>query len=194
MLIYSLISLLRHLGWFGTSLQVGCRVGGSPPAAISARACYRAATMFCTNQRVTGRGPLNPVRSNCSSRRRLIMREKVGMLFGHLKRISDWTHCACVAKRCERQVPLTTTAQDWGVGQTDPRTHRQSSPHEARRVKLRLARKCRERHLPSAVFFSASHLARPFEVLAPQVTPLAHDLPAFCDELSSPTRSELHLR
>src|ERR1700750_383048 len=56
MLIYSLISLVRHLGWFGTSLQGGCGVGGPTPAAISARACYRAATMFYTNQMVTGRG------------------------------------------------------------------------------------------------------------------------------------------
>jgi hypothetical protein len=121
-----------------------------PTAAISARACCRAATMFYTNQRPTGRGLLNAVRSNSSSRRRLIMREKVEMLFGHLKRISDWRNCACVAKRCERQVPLTTTAQNWGIGQTDPHTHRQSSPHEARRVKLRLARKCRGRTSPSS--------------------------------------------
>jgi hypothetical protein len=56
------------------------------------------------------------------------------MPFGHLKRISDWTNCACVAKRCGKQ--------------TDPRTHRQSSPHEARRLKLHLARKRRGRTSP----------------------------------------------
>jgi hypothetical protein len=62
------------------------------------------------------------------------MREEAEMPFGHLKRISDWTNCACVAKRCGKQ--------------TDPRTHRQSSPHEARRLKLHLARKRRRRTSP----------------------------------------------
>jgi hypothetical protein len=47
------------------------------------------------------------------------------------------------------------------------------------------------RPLPSAGFFSATHPARPFEVMTPQATPLANDPHAFCDELSSPTRSEL---
>jgi len=178
MLIYSLISLLRHLGGFGTSLQVGCGVGGSPPRDLCQSVLPRGNDVL-HQPKGNGRGLLNAVRSNRSSRRRLMTREKVEMLFGHLKGISDWTNCACVAKRCGKQ--------------TDRRTHRQSSPHEARRVKLRLAGKGRGRTLPppSAGFFSATHWARPFEVMAPQATPLAHDPPAFCDELSSPTRSEL---
>jgi hypothetical protein len=40
-----------------TPLQVGCGVGGSPSAAISARACCRASTTFYTQPRVTGPSP-----------------------------------------------------------------------------------------------------------------------------------------
>jgi hypothetical protein len=149
----------------------GCGVRSST-AAISAGACCRAAAMFYTNQRVTGRGLLNALRSNCSSRRRLIMREKVEMLFGHLKRISDWTNCAYVAKRCGKQ--------------TDPRTHRQSSPHEARRVKLRLARKCRGRTSPSSErgILQRQPLGTTIRGPCAASDAAGNDPPAFSDQLS----------
>jgi hypothetical protein len=125
--------------------------------------------------------------------RHLIMREKAEMLFGHLKRISDWTNCACVAKRCERRVPLTTTAQNWGIGKTDPRTHGQSSPHEARRVKLRLARKCRGRTSPSSERGILQRQPPGTAVRGPGAASDAAGARStrLCDELSWPTRSEL---
>jgi hypothetical protein len=171
MLIYSLISLLRHLGGFGTSLQVGCGVGGSPPRDLCQSVLPRGNDVL-HQPKGNGRGLLNAVRSNCSSRRRLIMREKVEMLFGHLKRISDWTNCACVAKRRGKQ--------------TDPRTHRQSSPHEARRVKLRLARKCRGRTSPSSERGILQRQPPGTTIRGPGAASDAagNDPPAFCDELS----------
>ena len=88
---------------------------------------------------------------------------------------------------------LTGIAQNWGIGPTDPRTR--ANLRRMRRGGSNFASPANaagaHRPLPSAGFFSATHWARPFEVVAPQATPLAHDPPAFCDELSSPTRSEL---
>src|SRR6201992_4170279 len=102
MLIYSLITCCdisdgsAHL----SRLDVGSEV---PHRRDLCRSVLPLSNDVLHQPKVTGRGLLNPVRSNCSSRRRLIMREKVGMLSGHLKRISDWTNCAGVAKRRERR-------------------------------------------------------------------------------------------
>ena len=82
MLIYSLISPLR------TSLMVRHISPGwmwGPRFSQRRDLCHSVMPRgndVLHNQRVTGRGLLNAVRSNCSSRRRLIMREKVEMLLG----------------------------------------------------------------------------------------------------------------
>ena len=60
---------MRRLRWFGISLQIGCGVGGSPPSrSLRERAA--------TRQRCFTPALPSTVRSNRSSRRRLVMREK----------------------------------------------------------------------------------------------------------------------
>ena len=128
MLSYSLISLLRHLGWFGTSLQVGYGVGGSPPPrSLPEHAAARQRRFTPTK----GNGPeaCSALFAATPQARHLIMREKAEMLFGHLKRISDWT--PAWPHGAKDEFLLTGIAQNWGIGPTDPRTR--ANLHHMRR-------------------------------------------------------------
>ena len=172
MLSYSLISLLRHLGWFGTSLQVGYGVGGSPPPrSLPEHAAARQRRFTPTK----GNGPeaCSALFAATPQARHLIMREKAEMLFGHLKRISDWA--PAWPHGAKDEFLLTGIAQNWGIGPTDPRTR--ANLHHMRRGCSNFASPANaagaDRPLPSAGFFSATHWAWPFEVMAPQATPLA---------------------
>jgi len=189
MLSYSLISLLRHLGWFGTSLQVGYGVGGSPPPrSLPEHAAARQRRFTPTK----GNGPeaCSALFAATPQARHLIMREKAEMLFGHLKRISDWT--PAWPHGAKDEFLLTGIAQNWGIGPTDPctRAHLRHMRRGCSNFASPANAAGADRPLPSAGFFSATHWAWPFEVMAPQRRRWLRSTRLF-DELSSPTRSEL---
>jgi hypothetical protein len=101
------------------------------------------------------------------------MREKAEMLFGHLKRISDWT--PAWPHGAKDEFLLTGIAQNWGIGPTDPctRAHLRHMRRGCSNFASPANAAGADRPLPSAGFFSATHWAWPFEVMAPQAAPLA---------------------